>query len=144
MKYRLPTLSVVLSTLTCSVFYSAIVTAEVAVIVHPSNNNALSKMEVKKIFLGKKKNYSDGGVVLPIDLQEGSAAREEFSKALLGKTPNQLKAYWSKLVFTGKGAPPKSVRTPSEVISTVSTNPSSIGYIEASEVTDQVKVVGTY
>jgi len=115
--------------------------AEVAVVVHPSNQVNLTKNDIKKIYLGKMKNFADGKVILPIDLTEGSDTRSIFNTELLGKSSSQIKAYWSKLIFTGKGTPPKNVKSESEVINTVSTNPSTIGYVDASKVTDKVKVI---
>lgn len=117
------------------------VNAEVAVIVHSSNSNALSVSDISKIYLGKKKSYPSGDQVVAINLSEGTSVREQFNRDILGKSDQQLKAYWSKLVFTGKGVPPKEVSNDAEVISLISTNPSMIGYVDASSVTADVKVI---
>ncbi|TMO64458.1 substrate-binding domain-containing protein [Pseudoalteromonas aurantia] len=138
MKYSVSTvfLSVAISS-----FCSFSTLAEVAVVVHPSNQINLTKNEIKRIYLGKMKNFANGQVILPIDLSEGDKTRNAFNKQLLGKSSSQIKAYWSKLIFTGKGTPPKNVRSESEVISAVAANPGTIGYVEASQVTDQVRVI---
>lgn len=60
---------------------------------------------------------------------------------MLNKSANQLKAYWSKLVFTRKGNPPKEVKTDQEVITLVSANPDLIGYVDVSSVNDSIRVV---
>lgn len=124
----------------CSITYSV---QAVTVIVHPSNNDALNKKNVKKIFLGKSKKFPSGGQVLPIDLSSGEA-RAQFLDNVIGKSESQLKAYWSKLIFTGKGQAPKAVNNDNEVIKLVSANPNSIGYISDSAVTDSVKVVAKF
>jgi len=54
-----------------------------------------------------------------------------------------MKAYWSRLVFTGKGKPPMSVGSASEMLSAVAADSSAIGYVDASQVNDSVKVVLT-
>ena len=54
---------------------------------------------------------------------------------------SQLKSYWSKLVFTGKGQPPRDVQTDAEMIELVAGNPNIIGYVDISSVTDKVKVL---
>jgi len=57
---------------------------------------------------------------------------------------SKLKGHWSKLIFTGKGTPPKEVSTDAEVIELVAANPNIIGYINASSVTDKVKIAGKF
>lgn len=111
----------------------------VTVIVHPSNVNALNKKSIKKVFLGKSKKFPDGSQVIPVDLTKGEA-RTQFLSSVIGKSESQLKAYWSKLIFTGKGQAPKTVDTEAEVIKLVSQNPNLIGYISDSAVDDSVKI----
>ena len=81
---------------------------------------------------------------MPINLSSGNAIRSAFDQAALGKSTNQTKAYWSKLVFSGKGNPPKEVDSEAEVIELVSKNPSLIGYVDSGSVTADVKVVATF
>ncbi len=113
----------------------------VAVIVHPSNGNALSESDISRIFLGKSKSYPDGSEAIPVDQQEGAASRSAFVSTILKKNDQQIKAYWAQLLFTGKGTPPKEVGGTGDVKKLVSQNPSLIGYIDASEVDGSVKVV---
>jgi len=124
-----------------SLFVSSFAFAEVAVIVHPSNTSALDKAAIAKIFLGKTKSFPGGGPIIALT-QEG-AITEEFNTKLLGKSSSQLKAYWAKLVFTGKAKPPKSVAE-AEMLALVKNNPSTIGFIDSSKVTPDVKVIGTF
>lgn len=118
--------------------------ADVAVIVHPSNNNVLDSSIVSRIFLGKEKSFADGNQTVPVNQEEGNAVTEEFNADVLNKSSSQLKAYWSKLVFTGKGSPPIDVANDADVIKLIATNPNMIGYVDASKVDDSVKVVGTF
>jgi ABC-type phosphate transport system substrate-binding protein len=118
--------------------------ADVSVIVHPSNNNALDSATISRIFLGKEKSFADGGQAVPINQAESSAITEEFNADVLNKSSSQLKAYWSKLVFTGKGSPPKDVPNDSEAISLIAANPNLIGYVDTSKVDDSVKVIGSF
>lgn len=123
---------------------SHIAVADVAVIVHPSNNNTLDASELSRIFLGKVKNFPDGSQAVPINQSDESPATDEFNSKVLSKSSSQLKAYWSKLVFTGKGTPPKAVTGDSDALSLVSSNPNIIGYVDASKVDASVKVIATY
>lgn len=44
---------------------------------------------------------------LPVDHSERAALRDAFYTKVTSKSPAQIKAYWSKIVFTGKGQPPR-------------------------------------
>lgn len=123
---------------------SASCLADTAVIVHPSNANALDKAAISKIFLGKVKSYSDGGTIIAINQLEGSPVRAAFDETVLGKSSSQIKSYWSKLMFTGKGTPPQEVKDDTEVKQLVAANPSIIGYVDSALVDDSVKVLLTF
>jgi len=60
-----------------------------------------------------------------------------------GKSDSQLQAYWSRLVFTGKGKPPKTIGSSALIKSQVASRANAIAYIDSSEVDDSVKVVFT-
>jgi len=118
------------------------VKAEIAVIVHPSiTATNIDAETIGNIFLGKTKNTPDGTRLIPVDQAEGSAISTEFYNKLLKKTPAQLNAYWSRLVFTGKGSPPQKVSSNTDVIDLVAKDPSVIGYVNASAVTNKVRVL---
>ena len=118
--------------------------SEVTVIVHPSNAAALDQKSISKIFLGKSSSFPGGGKAVPINLAEGNATTNEFNDKVLGKKSSQLKSYWSKLVFTGKGTPPKEVGSDQDVIDLVSKNPNIIGYVTSGVETGDVKVVAKF
>ncbi|WP_370980817.1 phosphate ABC transporter substrate-binding protein [Agaribacterium sp. ZY112] len=118
--------------------------AEVAVIV--SNSSSISAADVKeleRLYLGKTKKI--GGVnATPVNQKDGSGAASGFNRAVLNKSNSQIKAYWSKLVFTGKGTPPKELDGDAAVIAEVAGNPNLIGYVDAASVTADVKVLGKF
>lgn len=118
--------------------------ADIAVIVHPNNNSVLDKNAIERIYMGKTNNFDNGRAALPINAAKGNATREEFNSLVIGRTDAQVNAYWSKLLFTGKGTPPKELATDNEVIATVSANEDAIGYVDAASVTAAVKVVATF
>lgn len=115
--------------------------AEVVVVVHPSNAADLDAKRVQRIFLGKDKKFSDGSETIPINQVPASSSRAEFDTSVLSRNTNQVAAYWSKLVFTGKGIPPKEVDNDAAVIDIVANNQNAIGYVESGAVTDAVKVL---
>lgn len=141
MLIKMPKLAKALLILAPSLLLSTVSFAETVVVVNPGNGNSLTAQDITRIYQGKKKSFADGSTIVPLDQKNGSAGRAEFVKALLNKSPQQYKAYWAKLLFTGKGTPPKSVDSSAEVKSLVAKNPSTIGYIDVADVDASVKVV---
>jgi ABC-type phosphate transport system substrate-binding protein len=122
----------------------AITSADADVIAVVSSKSAvttLSKSQAADIFLGKSAHFPDGTQAVPIDQSEGTAARDEFYAKVVGKSAAQMKAFWSKIVFTGRGRPPKAVSNSSETKKAVVANPNAIGYIEQNMVDASVKVL---
>jgi ABC-type phosphate transport system substrate-binding protein len=115
--------------------------AELVVVVHPSNADALDSKLVQRIFLGKEKKFPSGSETVAVNQSADSSLRQSFDQDVLGRSSSQVSAYWSKLVFTGKGVPPKEVSSDAEVIELVSQNPAVIGYIDRASATDAVKIV---
>ena len=113
----------------------------VVVVSAQSPVTTLSKNQVADIFLGRSARFPDGSQALPIDQAEGAPAREEFYTKLTGKSAAQLKAHWSKIIFTGRGQPPKAVANSIETRKLLAQNPNAIGYIEPSMVDSSVKVL---
>jgi ABC-type phosphate transport system substrate-binding protein len=121
--------------------FSCFASAELTVIVNPANDSALDSKTIQRIFLGKEKKFSNGTESLPVNQSADNSIRQNFDENVLGRSSSQVSAYWSKLVFTGKGIPPKEVMTDAEVIDLVSKNPSVIGYIDSASVTGAVKII---
>ena len=131
------------SLLAC-VLLSASVMADIAVVVHPSNTNAVSADDLNRLFLGRMSSFADGSKATPFNLTEGAAIRDEFDSKVLNRSSSQLKAYWSKLVFTGKGTPPKELADDAAVKAAVAADPTAVGYISSSSVDNSVKVVANF
>lgn len=115
--------------------------ADVAIIVHPSNKNAFALTDVESIFMLKKSTFADGSKASPFYLSGDDTARNLFNEKALGKSSSQLKAYWSKLVFTGKGTPPPELPSSAEAVAKVAADPAAVAYVDKSAVTSAVKVV---
>lgn len=117
--------------------------AEIAIVVHPSNGNNLEFEDIQRIFLSKDDFYPDGTEVLAVG-QESGALVDEFNEKVLERDKAQLKAYWAKLMFTGKGFPPKPLANDAAVIAAVAGSAKTIGFVNKAAVTDAVKVVATF
>jgi len=118
--------------------------AEVAVIVHPSNAATIDQAEIARLFTGRGTSFNNGSKATPLNLAESAPARAEFDSKVLSKSSSQMKAYWSKLVFTGKGTPPKELNSDAEMKAAVAADATAIGYIDAAAVDDTVKVLAKF
>ncbi|MFZ5756336.1 MAG: phosphate ABC transporter substrate-binding protein [Pseudomonadota bacterium] len=117
--------------------------AGLVVVAHPSVAvSELNADQVNQLFLGRTKTLPDGSAVAPLDLAEGSAMRTQFAERVLGKNEQQLRSYWSRMIFTGKGQPPRSVGNSDEVVRAVASRPGYIGYVDSKAVASgKVKVL---
>lgn len=112
--------------------------AEVVIVVNPKNAAPqMTSEQAAAFFLGKST------AMTPVDQAESSAIRGEFYKKLADKEASQVKAIWSKLVFTGKGTLPKEYPSSAEVKKAIAADVNAIGYIEKSALDASVKVVAT-
>lgn len=124
------------------ILFSMQAAAEISVVVHPSSSvQALSADEVSRLFLGKAKSFPGGAQAVPVNQDEGNPARAKFNETVCKKNASQYKAYWSQLVFTGKGTPPKDAGDDAAVKALVAANPNMVGYIDSAAVDASVKVV---
>jgi ABC-type phosphate transport system substrate-binding protein len=116
--------------------------AELVVIVNPKNPVAsMSADQVAQVFLGRASSFPGGGAATPLDQKEGAAVRDEFYTKVAEKNAGQVKAFWAKQMFSGKGQPPRELETSADVKRMVASDPSAIGYVEKSAVDPTVKSV---
>jgi hypothetical protein len=113
----------------------------VAVVSAKSPITTMSKGEAADIFLGKPSPLAHGIRAVPIDQAEGAAARDAFYVKILGKSPAQLKAYWSKIIFTGRGQPPATVPNDLDMKKRIAADPLAIGYVEATSVDASLRIL---
>lgn len=124
-------------------YFTASAQAELAVVVNPAMADNLDATAISKIFLGKSKRFPGGTNATPIN-QKNNAVVDEFNKQVLKRSSSQVKAYWSKLLFTGKGKLPAQVDNDAQVLAKVASDPSAIGYVNAAAVDASVKVIAKF
>jgi ABC-type phosphate transport system substrate-binding protein len=122
---------------------SAIVHSEPVVVVVSATSpvSKLDKEQVANLFLGKSSSYPDGSAAVPIEQTDATPAHEEFHKSITEKSASQLKSYWSKMIFSGKGTAPKEVSSNAELLKLLAGNPAMIGYVDKNAADKSVKVV---
>ena len=59
--------------------------ANIAIIVHPSNTSEISRGDLNRIFTGKLGTFSNGNTIVPINQVEGSPALMRFNDLVLKK-----------------------------------------------------------
>ena len=122
--------------------YAAPAMAEPVVVVNArSGVERLSQDEVINIFLGRYRRLPNGTAALPIDQPEASALRAEFYRKLVNKDLNEINAYWSRLIFSGKTSPPRQAANAAEIIQLITSTPGSIAYLERNQVDSRVRIV---
>lgn len=100
----------------------------------------LSDQHVANIFLTRTNRFPNGLKAIPIELKN-SDIRANFYEEISGKNPTQLMAYWTTLIFSGKGKPPKGYNNVSSLISRLEHNHGCISYMSLAQVTDDLKIV---
>jgi ABC-type phosphate transport system substrate-binding protein len=123
-----------LGALTLAIYLITPVRAEeIVVIVNPAAA-PISKQQLADLYLAKSSS------LIPIDQAANSAMYVEFYKKATGRDTAQVRAIWSRILFTGLGVPPKQLPNSAAVKKAVAANPKAVGYIEKSAVDASVKV----
>jgi hypothetical protein len=102
----------------------------------------ITDSDLRAIFTGKKTRFADGSHALPVTLK-GGAAHEVFLKNHLGEGPEEFRAQWRKLVFTGQGAMPISFNSESALIEYVAVTPGAVGYASRASGRDGVRILAS-
>ena len=89
--------------------------ADIVVIVNPKNPAAsLTADQVSALYLGNASSFPDGGAAALADQPESAGIRGDFYQKATGRSASQVKATWARITFTGKGTPPKELKSDAE------------------------------
>ena len=75
---------------------------DIVVIVNPAAK-PVSKEQIVDVYLGRSAELT------PIDQTVGSSIYVQFYQKATGRDAAQIKAIWSRILFTGRGQPPKQL-----------------------------------
>lgn len=123
--------------------HSVIIPAEsntsIVVVTHKDSPlTTLSQDEVVDLFLGKFKS-SHNVPVKPLDSTD-QMLRDRFYSATANMSGMRVKAYWSRIVFSGQGRPPHEI--PSAEASRWLTNDTgALTYLPLNQVSDDMKII---
>ncbi|WP_229263116.1 phosphate ABC transporter substrate-binding protein [Duganella dendranthematis] len=126
----------------CLLFSGMVSAADFVVVVSARNPlNALRADQVAAIFLAQSGRFPGGAEAVALDLPLGSPLRNEFYATVAARTPALMKAYWTKMVFTGRGQPPRELASSVAARKLVADNPAMIAYIDKSALDASVKAL---
>jgi ABC-type phosphate transport system substrate-binding protein len=121
-------------------FTLSALSADILVVVSKKSSiGKLSKYEVKRIFLNKTR-FSPNGEKVQIVESISLHIKNTFYHEVTDKSKSQLRSYWAKQVFTGKGRPPRQLKK-GTLLSYLAQNPNAISYINSEQMTDALKVL---
>jgi ABC-type phosphate transport system substrate-binding protein len=113
----------------------------VVVVSAASPISEISRLHLADLYMGRTTRFPNGERAVPIDQRAGSADRAAFSATYLGRSEAQMKAHWSRIIFTGRGRPPAEASSGEAVRDIVAGDRNAIGYIEARLVDSRLRVV---
>jgi ABC-type phosphate transport system substrate-binding protein len=114
---------------------------ELVIIAHPDTpSTKISRERLQSVYLKRVRAWSDGTTVRPVDLADRTI-RDRFAQAILGKSPAQLRSYWTQQIFSGKAVPPEVLKSSEAVVAFVVANPGAIAYVPANTPVRKAKLL---
>jgi ABC-type phosphate transport system substrate-binding protein len=113
---------------------------DLAIIVNGERADRPSLAEIAQIYLKQRRFWSDGGRIVAVNRESGSAARAAFDGEVLGATGSKLAVYWNRQYFQGV-LPPATLASDEAVKRFVASERLAIGYVHPRVVDDSVRVV---
>jgi ABC-type phosphate transport system substrate-binding protein len=101
----------------------------------------ISQRHLADLYLGRTTRFENGSPAVPIDHRSGSTERAAFSEVYLDRSETQMKAHWSKIIFTGRGRPPREASSGEAVRELVASDPRAIGYLDPRLVNSTVRII---
>ncbi|MFD2110634.1 hypothetical protein [Thiorhodococcus fuscus] len=118
--------------------------AALVVVMHAGAGiETLTRDQVINIFLGRFRKLPNGHLAIPIDQDSDHPMKAEFYRRLVGKNPAEIRAYWARLIFSGKTAPPREAKSEEQMIEWLMTQPGAIGYLPTDRLREPLKAVFT-
>jgi hypothetical protein len=88
----------------------------------------LDEEEVRRVFLLRRRFWSNGSRVHPVNLPATAPVREQFSRSILGRSPRDLADYFNDLYFHGT-PPPPVLESERAVLLYVERTRGAVGYV---------------
>lgn len=125
--------------LTISTYTSA---GEIDVVVNINNPvNTITKKELSMLFLARHFTFSTGARATILNITDKDPLKSEFYQKITGLPLKKIRNKWAAVVFSGQAEFPKEFETAQGVINSIRENKNAIGYLDAADVTNEVKVI---
>ncbi len=85
---------------------------------------SLTRLEVRKLFMGGLSDASLNAIALPPD----SLTRIRFNTEVIGLTEARIQAYWAQMRFSGRKRPPPEFQNEQAALEYVLANKGAVGY----------------
>ena len=112
----------------------------VVIVSKDSKINSITKKELSKIFLAKTRTFFNEEMAIRVE-NTNRSYQSEFYKSVCNKNDKQLKKYWAKMIFTGRGQPPKKIESINELLLFIKNNKNAISYIPIEYINNDVKII---
>jgi len=113
----------------------------VAIAFPATSEEAVARASLRAIFGMLLQKWPGDTPVKVFVLRDDAPDHATFSKTVLQVFPHQLRMAWDRQVFSGQGQYPEQVGSAQEMLARVAATPGAIGYVKASEVTQNVRVL---
>lgn len=114
---------------------------DLVVIAHPAVTEALDLAELAAVFTTRRRNWSGGQRIVPVNFSPGHAHRVHFDKKVLGLTPAEMAKYWIDRTIRGGASAPRHFPTASVIAGFVVKVPGAIGYVPRSAVVGSPRII---
>lgn len=115
---------------------------ELVIIVNPAAKITNMKLtDLKKIYEVKMKTLTGIGKLALVNLPKTDPARIFFSMLVLKKSAEDMERVYMKSALSGKGQPPKVLKTEKEILEFVKKNKTAMAYVRASTKLEGVKTL---
>lgn len=115
---------------------------QLVVVVNAQNSlSSLSKNDIINIYMGRFNTFPDGSPVSTIDHPPETPEKQAFYQQLVGQSERKIKAYWSRLLFSGRARPPQSSKSEEEIVEFIKSTPNALAYVRRESITPEMKIV---
>ena len=116
--------------------------AIVIVVGHRSSVQAVTRDELREMYLKRRRIWPSGSPAVPVNLPAQDPVRIAFSLRVLGRRPEQLMTHWDRQYFEGI-TPPVVLHSGASVCEYVAAEPNAIGYLPLNEASESCRVILT-
>lgn len=110
-------------------------------ITHRDSNLSVSADHLKRLYFGKISSLPNGRKVTVLVYADDDEQFQQFTRQHLRRTSQQLRSFWAKQLFTGRGNMPIHVNSLEEMLSLVASSEEYVGYIPIEALQESVRVL---